>query len=43
MNGQYLEVIGGITEEDYLAFPYGNKVKEGAKTKISENDENIIY
>ena len=43
LNGQYLEVIGGITEEDYLAFPYGNKVKEGAKTKISENDENIIY
>ena len=43
LNGQYLEVLGGITEEDYLAFPYGNKVKEGAKTKISENDENIIY
>ena len=43
LNGQYLEILEGITEEDYIAFPYGNNVKEGAKTKISENEENIIY
>ncbi len=43
LNGQYLEILEGITEEDYIAFPYGNNVKDGAKTKISENEENIIY
>ena len=43
LNGQYIEVLAGITTDDYLAFPYGKKVKEGAKTEISEDEENIIY
>jgi len=43
LNGQYMQILEGLTEEDYIAFPYGNKVYEGAKTKVSENEENIIY
>ena len=26
------EVLSGITESDWLAFPYGKNVKEGAQT-----------
>lgn len=28
----YTQILGGITEDDWLAFPYGKHVKEGAKT-----------
>ena len=28
-----LEITGGITFEDEIAFPYGRDVKEGAKTE----------
>ena len=31
--GSYTEVLGGITAEDYVAFPYGKTVKEGAPTQ----------
>ena len=31
--GTYIEVLSGLTEEDYVAFPYGKNVKDGAKTK----------
>jgi hypothetical protein len=31
--GDGYEVISGITPEDYIAFPYGKNVKEGAKTR----------
>ena len=30
--GSYTEIRGGITAEDWLAFPYGNAVKPGAPT-----------
>lgn len=30
--GSYLEILDGLTAEDYLAFPYGKNVKEGALT-----------
>ncbi len=29
----YTQILGGITEDDWLAFPYGKNVKEGAKTE----------
>lgn len=35
--GVSTEVLEGVTLEDYIAFPYGKTVKEGAKTKISED------
>ena len=41
--GQYVEILSGVTMDDNLAFPYGKDVKEGAKTELSENTENIIY
>lgn len=31
--GSLIEIKDGITTEDYVAFPYGKKVKEGAKVK----------
>ena len=27
------EVIDGLSENDWIAFPYGKNVKEGAKTR----------
>jgi hypothetical protein len=30
--GSYIEIRGGLTEEDYIAFPYGKTVREGAST-----------
>lgn len=35
------EIISGLTTEDYLAFPYGNEVKEGAKCVIKEDLESL--
>ena len=33
LSGDGYEVISGVTPEDYVAFPYGKYVKEGAKTR----------
>lgn len=42
--GQYMEIDSGISEDDYIAFPYGKTVKEGVKTKaLDEDDGNVIY
>ncbi len=43
MNGQYLEIVSGLTEDDNIAFPYGKNLREGVKTKISEDDSQMIY
>ena len=32
--GSYTEITSGLTEEDYLAFPYGKNVKPGARAEI---------
>lgn len=37
--GSYTEIRGGISMEDYVAFPYGNDVEDGAKTNESTIDE----
>lgn len=34
--GSYTEILSGLTEEDYLAFPYGKNVKSGAATVEGE-------
>ena len=39
--GSYMEVLSGISEEDYIAFPYGKNVKEGADTV--ESDLSALY
>ena len=39
-----VEIKSGITEEDFIAFPYGKKVKEGASVKeISAEDAYNMY
>ena len=37
--GSYTEVLDGLTEEDYIAFPYGKYVKPGADTVESDLSE----
>ena len=37
--GEYIEVVSGITEDDWLAFPYGKGVEAGASTKHSTQQE----
>ncbi len=40
--GSYTAVYGDLTEEDWIAFPYGKGVKEGAET-VESDDEPIYY
>lgn len=35
--GISVEVLEGVSIDDYIAFPYGKNVKDGAKTKTSES------
>jgi len=35
---EYLEILGGITLDDYIAFPYGKNIREGIKTEHSTLD-----
>lgn len=41
--GSYTEIKGGLTVDDYVAFPYGKSAYEGAKTKESTVDEFYGY
>lgn len=34
--GQAIQVLSGLSQEDYIAFPYGKEVKEGARVQESE-------
>lgn len=34
-----VEIKSGITEEDFIAFPYGKKVKEGASVKETSAED----
>ena len=36
----YTAVYDGLSEEDWIAFPYGKQVKEGAKT-VHDEDGNV--
>lgn len=37
--GSYTEILSGITAEDYLAFPYGKDVRDGAPVVIADISE----
>ena len=39
--GSYTEILSGISETDYIAFPYGKNVKDGAPTQ--EGDMSDLY
>lgn len=41
--GSYTEVLGGLTAEDYVAFPYGKEVKEGAPTQEGTYEDLYNY
>ena len=41
--GSYLEIKDGLSTDTYIAFPYGNNVAEGAKTKEADTDELYNY
>ena len=41
--GSYTQILGGITPEDYIAFPYGRAVREGSKTEIASPDALYSY
>lgn len=41
--GTYIEILEGLSEEDYLAFPYGKNVKPGAPTRESDLRELYEY
>ena len=42
-SGYSVLVTGGITREDKIAFPYGDGVADGAKTKEVSSDEMYGY
>ena len=42
--GMYIEILNdAVTQEEYIAFPYGKDVKEGVKTKIDEQNTAYMY
>ena len=41
--GSYLEILSGFGPEDYVAFPYGRSIREGAKTREAAVDELYNY
>ena len=41
--GSYTEIRGGLTQDDYIAFPYGKDVTSGAKTREATPDQLYGY
>ena len=41
--GSYSEILSGLTEEDFLAFPYGKELKDGAPTVEADISELYGY
>ncbi|MBQ2895778.1 MAG: HlyD family secretion protein, partial [Oscillospiraceae bacterium] len=41
--GSYLEILSGFSMEDYVAFPYGRSLREGARTQEATIDELYNY
>ena len=41
--GSYTQILEGLSADDYLAFPYGKNLKEGAPTKESDLSELYGY
>ena len=36
MNGQYIEIVSGVTEDDNIAFPYGKNLREKFRKTIAK-------
>ena len=41
--GSYTQITGGLTGEEYIAFPYGNRIRAGVKTEISDTSSFYNY
>ncbi|MDO4523050.1 MAG: hypothetical protein Q4B57_07895 [Eubacteriales bacterium] len=39
----YVEIREGLSESDYIAFPYGKNVKEGASVKVASEDSDYGF
>ena len=37
--GSYVQILSGLSEDEYIAFPYGRQTTEGAKTTIASAEE----
>ena len=37
--GSYVEILSGLTEDESIAFPYGRKIRDGAKVRQAELQE----
>lgn len=40
--GEYFEVLEGLTQQDYLAFPYGKAAREGVRTRREDEMVNPV-
>ena len=38
-----IEITSGLENDDYIAFPYGNNIREGANTVISKDASDLVY
>ena len=38
-----IEIREGLANDDYVAFPYGSNIREGANTVISKDSADIVY
>jgi hypothetical protein len=41
--GSEYEILGGLSQDEYIAFPYGRNVKDGAKTTYADIDDLYSY
>lgn len=41
--GTYTQILGGLSPEDFIAFPYGRTVREGARTEMAPSDALYSY
>ena len=41
--GSETEILAGLSEKDYIAFPYGRSVKEGARTTVADVSSLYAY
>ena len=37
--GSYVEILDGLTIDDYVAFPYGRQTKDGARVRYADSSE----
>lgn len=43
ISGQFVEITEGLSLDDKVAFAYDKKLREGAKTKISEDTGDVVW